>query len=82
MMDQDLDTIPDDAEQQNILNLTEEKWVVVLAEDSPHAEQHQLADSHVDSKILPRIRLHNDKDTWMVLLITLVGPCFEVYNKD
>ena len=81
-MDQDPDTIPDDAEQLIIPHLTNKKWVIFLAAESPQAEQHQLTDAHFDSKILTRIRLHDDDDTWMVLLSTLVGPCFVVYNKD
>ena len=62
--------------------MTKEKWVIVLAAESLQAEQHQLTDAHFDSKILTRIRLHDDNDTWMVPLSTLVGPCFVVYNKD
>ena len=52
-----------------------------LSAESPQAEQHQLTDSYIESKILTHIRLHDDMDTWMVYLITLVGLCFVVYNK-
>ena len=41
-----------------------------------------MSNSYFDTKILTRIRLHNDKDTCMVSLIKLVGLCFVVYNKD
>ena len=54
----------------------------MLAEESLQAEPHQLTDAHVDSKILTLIRLHDNKDTWMVPLITLIGLFFVVYNKD
>ena len=67
---------------KNYTTFDKEKWRIVLAEESLQAEQHQLTDSNVDAKILTRIRLHDDKDTWMVPLSTLVGPCFVVYNKD
>ena len=44
IMDQDPDSIPDDAEQQIIPHFKKEKWVIVLAAESPQAEQHQLID--------------------------------------
>ena len=44
---------------------------IVLVTESPQAEQNQLTDAQFDSKISTRIRLHNDKDKWMVPLITL-----------
>ena len=53
----------------------------MFAAESPQAEQHQLTDSYINSKILTRTRLHDDKDTWMVSLSTLDGLCFVVYNK-
>ena len=43
---QDPDTIPDDADQHIIPHLTIEKWVIVLAVESPLAEQHQLTDAY------------------------------------
>ena len=52
------------------------------AAESSQAEQDQLTASHFDAKILTRIKLHDDKNTWMIPLSTLVGPCFVVYNKD
>ena len=52
------------------------------AAEYPQAEQHQLTDAHFDSKILTCIRLHDDKNTWIVPLSTLVGLCFVFYNKD
>ena len=41
-----------------------------------------MIDANFNSKILARIRLHDDTDTWIAPLITLVGPFFVVYNKD
>ena len=81
-MNQDPYTIPDDVDQKIILHLTEDKWAIVLAAESSQAEQHQLADTYFDYKIFTSIRLHDDKDTWMVELSTLAGPCFVAYNKD
>lgn len=40
-----------------------------------------MADTHFDSNILKRVMLHSDKDTGIVLLSTLVGLCFVIYNK-
>ena len=54
----------------------------MLAADYPQAEQHQLTDVYFYSKILTHIILHDDKNTWMVPLSTLAGPCFSAYNKD
>ena len=54
----------------------------MLVAESPQAEQHQLTDSYFDAEILTRIKLYNDRVTWMVPLRTLVGPCFKFYNKD
>ena len=81
-MYQDSDTIPDDEEQHIIPHLTKENWVILLAAESPPAEQHQLTYSYFDAKILTHTRLRDDNDIWMVPLITLAGPCFVVYNKD
>jgi len=81
-MDQDPDTIPDDANERVITHLTNEKWVIVLAAESPHADAHHITDSHFDSVITKRLKLHSDNDIWMVPLTTLVGPCFVVYNKN
>ena len=81
-MDRDPDTILDDSDQKIIPHLTKEKWAIVLAAEYPQAEQHQLTDLYFDSKISTRIRLHHYKDTWMVPLITLAGPCCVVYKID
>ena len=63
-----------------IRHLTKERWVVLLAAESPEVDR--LTDAHFDSQILKRIKLQDDNDIWMVPLITLVGPCFVVYNKN
>ena len=81
-MDQDPDTIPDDANERVIAHLTNEKWAIVLAAESPAAGAHHLTDYHFDSCITTRVRLHSDNDIWMVPLTALVGPCFVVYNKN
>ena len=81
-MDQDPDTIPEDATARIIPHLTKEKWVILLASQSPEENANELSNAHFDSKILTRIKLHNDNDVWIVPLSTLVGPCFVVYNKD
>ena len=81
-MDQDPDTIPNDASDRIIHHLTNEKWVVLLASQSPEVLPDQLTNNHFDSQILKRIKLHNDNDLWIVPLSTIVGPCFVVYNKN
>lgn len=63
-------------------HLTREKWVVLWAADAPKANNSEITDSHFQSAIATRVKLHNGKDIWMVPLLTLVGPCFIVYNKN
>ena len=66
-----------------IHHLTQEVWVVVLTAVSPKAsDNNDLTDSHFDSSIITRVKLHDDKDVWMLPLSTLLGPCYTVYNKD
>ena len=81
-MDQDPDTIPNDESDRIIHYLTNEKWVIVLASQSPEVLTDQLPNNHFDSQILKRIKLHNDNDLWIVPLSTIVGPFFVVYNKN
>ena len=38
-MDQYPDTLPDDADQQNIPHLTKDKWIIVLAAEYPQTER-------------------------------------------
>ena len=81
-MDQDPDTIPDDANERVVTHLTNEKWEIVLAAESPVVDAHLYTDDHFDSCITKRVKLHSDNDIWMVPLTALVGPCFVVYNKN
>jgi len=60
-MDQDPDTIPDDANERVITHLTNEKWAIVLAAESPAAGAHHLTDYHFDSCITKRVKLHSEK---------------------
>ena len=60
-------------------HLSKEKQVVLQAADAPEASNHH---SHFQSSIATRVKLHDDKDMWMVPLSTLVGPCFVVNNKN
>ena len=81
-MDQDPDTIPNDASDRIIHHLTNEKWVILLTSQSPEVLTDQLTNNHFDSQILKRIKLYNDNDLWIVPLSTIVGPFFVVYNKN
>ena len=81
-MDQDPDTIPLDAADRIIHHLTNEKWVILLASESPEVQSDQFPNTYFDSPILKRIKLHNDNDLWIVPLNTIVSPCFVVYNKN
>ena len=65
-----------------LLHLTKEKWVVLWAADAPEAINHDITDSHFQFSIATHVKLHDDKDMWMVPLSTLVGPCFVAYNKN
>ena len=57
-------------------------WVVLLAADIPEANNHDITDSHIQSAIATRVKLHDDKNIWMVPLSTLVGPFSVAYNKN
>ena len=82
-VDCDPDAIEDNIEiDVTIRHLTNEKWMVVLAaETSQQDEELNLSDSHFDSKIGIRLKLHSDNDMWLIPVKALVGPCFVVYNK-
>ena len=80
-MDQYPNTILDDANERVINHLTNEKWVTILAAESPVTSAHHLTDYHFDSDVTIRVKLHTENYIWMVPSTTLVGPCFVVYNK-
>jgi hypothetical protein len=63
-------------------HLTNDVWVVVLVAESTTIPDGENTDSHFDSKIHRRVKLHDDKDMWMIPLSCIVGPCFVVYNKN
>lgn len=84
-MDQDPDTIPDDANERVVTQVTDKNWIIILVAESPHDvhhDAHHLIDSHFDSVITKWVKLHSDNDIWMVPLTTLAGPCIVVYNKN
>ena len=81
-MDQDLDIIPDNASDIVIPHLTREIWVVILVVEGSKAKRDELANTHFQSKLLKRVKLHSEDDTFIVSLTYLSGPCFVVYNKD
>ena len=73
----------DEINQHTVKHLTQEIWLVILAAIEPKASHTEdLTDAHFDSSIITRVKLHEDKDVWMVPLSSLTGPCFVVYNKN
>ena len=48
--------------------------MVVLVAEIPEANVDSLSNSHFQSEIITRIKLHSDKDLWMVPLSSLLGP--------
>ena len=69
-------------DDQTILHLTREKWAIVWAGESPEVSNADLSNDHFDSSIHHRIKLHDQKDLFLVPLSSLIGPCFVVQNKD
>ena len=55
---------------------------MLWATDVPEANNNDITDSNFHSNIATCVRLHDNKDMWMVPLSTLVGPHFVVYNKN
>ena len=69
--------------QHVVHHLSQQLWVVVLSSITPKASQrHDLTNSHFDSSILTRIKLHDDKDVFLLPLDSLYAPCFVVTNKN
>ena len=54
----------------------------MLASEVTHASTQNLTDKYVDSISHTRIKLHNDKDIWMISLISLVRPRVVIYNNN
>ena len=69
-------------DDDTILHLSNEKWVIVMAARSPKVDDTDISDLHFDSKIHHRIKLHDQKDLFLIKLSSLVGPCSVVQNKD
>ena len=65
-----------------LTHLTREKLVVLLAADAPEVNTSEITDSHFQSVIAKRVKLHDNKDMWVVPLSTILGPCFVEYNKN
>ena len=57
-MDQYPDTITDNASNMVIPHLTIEIWVVILAAEESEARRDNLTNSHFQSKLLKRVKLH------------------------
>ena len=85
-IDYDPDIDPDLVQTVNYLvtlsHLAKEKWVVLWAAGALEANNHDITDSHFQSAIATRVKLHDDTGMWMVFLTTLVGPCFVAYNNN
>ena len=64
-IDYDPDIDPDFVHTINFLvilpHLTKEKCVVLWAADVPEANNHDITDSHFQSSIATRVKLHADK---------------------
>ena len=85
MYDNDVDensTSDSSDDDQTILHLTRAKWAIVWAGESPKVSNADLSNDHFDSSIHHRIKLHEQKDLFLVPLSSLIGPCFVVQNKD
>ena len=65
-----------------IRHLTKEKRVIVLAAEGHEVSNEDLTDSHFDSIMHIRIKLHYDNDMWMIPLASLVEPCVVIYSKN
>ena len=59
-------------------HLTREMWVVLWAANAPETNYSEITDIHFQSAIATHVKLHDDKDMWMMPLSTLLGPCFVV----
>ena len=69
--------------QHIVHHLSKQLWVVVLSSVTPKASQrHDLTNSHFDSSILTRIKLHDDKDVFLLPLESIYAPCFVVNNNN
>ena len=64
-----------------IPHLTNEKWAVVKAAESPEKIFSELSDDHFLSDITTRFKLDEER-VWLVPLSALVGPCFVIENKN
>ena len=56
--------------------LIDSRWTRCKANDD------HMTDSHFQSTIATRVKFYDDKDMCMVPFLTLVYPCFVVYNKN
>ena len=65
-----------------ILYLTKDIWVVGLSVEGSESRRDELPNSHFQSKLLKRVKLHSDNDIFIVSLISLYGPCFVMYTTD
>ena len=63
-------------------HLTQDKWVVVTAANSPPIQSKDLKDSHIDLSIIKRIKTHDQRQIQLVPLSAIRGPCFVIQNKN
>ena len=63
-------------------HLTKEKWVVLWAANAPEVNNNDITYSQFQSAIATCVKLHDDKDMWMVPLSNLFGTCFVAYNNN
>ena len=80
-VDFDEDEASDIAHVATIPHLTKDKWVVVKAAESPSVLASELTDDHFTCDMITRIKLDEER-IWLVPLLSLVNPCFVVYNRN
>ena len=56
--------------------------MLILAAEGSEARTDELTNSHFQSKLLKRVKLHYNNDICVVPLSSICGPCFVLYNKD
>ena len=55
--------------------------MVILATEGSETRRDQLTNSHFQSKLLKRVKLHSDNNIFIVPLSSLCAPFFVVYNN-
>ena len=71
------DIDPDTTSSYSIItptrHVTKEKWTVLFSNEAPKTNHDELIYYHFDSNLTTLIKLHDNKDIWIVPLKSLVG---------